>query len=30
VGMRLIEKIEHRHGDDVWFGVRYERSRDDR
>jgi RimJ/RimL family protein N-acetyltransferase len=28
VGMRLIEKIEHRHGDEVWFGVRYERSRD--
>jgi RimJ/RimL family protein N-acetyltransferase len=29
VGMRLIEKIEHRHGGEVWFGVRYERSRDD-
>jgi RimJ/RimL family protein N-acetyltransferase len=29
VGMRLIEKIEHRRGDEVWFGVRYERSRDD-
>jgi RimJ/RimL family protein N-acetyltransferase len=24
VGMRLIERIEHREGDEVWFGVRYE------
>lgn len=23
-GMRLIERIEHREGDEVWFGVRYE------
>jgi RimJ/RimL family protein N-acetyltransferase len=29
VGMRLIEKLEHRRGEDVWVGVRYERSRDD-
>jgi RimJ/RimL family protein N-acetyltransferase len=29
VGMRLMEKIEHRNGDEVWFGVRYERRRDD-
>lgn len=27
VGMRLIEKFEHREGDEVWFGVRYERRR---
>jgi RimJ/RimL family protein N-acetyltransferase len=27
VGMRLIERMEHRRGDDVWFGVRYERRR---
>jgi RimJ/RimL family protein N-acetyltransferase len=30
VGMRLIERIEHREGDEVWFGVRYERRRDPR
>ena len=24
VGMRLIERIEHREGDEVWHGVRYE------
>ena len=29
IGMRLIERIEHRHGDEVWFGVRYERRRDE-
>jgi RimJ/RimL family protein N-acetyltransferase len=30
VGMRLIERIEHREGDEVWYGVRYEVRRDDR
>jgi RimJ/RimL family protein N-acetyltransferase len=29
VGMRLIERFEHREGDEVWFGVRYERRRQD-
>lgn len=29
VGMRLVERIEHRNGDEVWFGVRYERHRGD-
>jgi RimJ/RimL family protein N-acetyltransferase len=29
VGLRLIERFEHREGDEIWFGVRYERSRDD-
>jgi aminoglycoside 6'-N-acetyltransferase len=24
VGMRQVERIEHRYGDGVWFGVRYE------
>jgi len=24
VGMRLIERVEHREGDEVWYGVRYE------
>jgi RimJ/RimL family protein N-acetyltransferase len=24
VGMRLVERIEHRDGDQVWHGVRYE------
>jgi RimJ/RimL family protein N-acetyltransferase len=24
VGMRLVERFERRHGDAVWFGVRYE------
>jgi RimJ/RimL family protein N-acetyltransferase len=28
-GMRLVERIEHRSGGEVWFGVRYERSRHD-
>lgn len=29
VGLRLIERFEHREGDEVWFGVRYERRRED-
>lgn len=29
VGLRLIERFEHREDDEVWFGVRYERRRDD-
>jgi len=29
VGMRLIERFEHREGDELWFGVRYERRRED-
>ena len=29
VGMRLIERMEHRRGDDVWFAVRYEIRSDD-
>ena len=28
VGMRLVERIEHRYGDEVWFGVRYELRRE--
>jgi RimJ/RimL family protein N-acetyltransferase len=24
IGMRLVERFEHREGDEVWFGVRYE------
>ena len=28
VGMRLIERFEHREGDETWFGVRYERRRE--
>jgi RimJ/RimL family protein N-acetyltransferase len=27
VGMRLVERFEHRDGDEVWHGVRYERRR---
>jgi aminoglycoside 6'-N-acetyltransferase len=27
VGMRLVERIEHRESDEVWYGVRYERRR---
>ena len=27
VGMRLVERFEHREGDEVWYGVRYERRR---
>jgi RimJ/RimL family protein N-acetyltransferase len=30
VGMRLVERIEHRYDDEVWFGVRYEIRREDR
>lgn len=30
VGMRPVERIEHRYGDEVWFGVRYELRREDR
>ena len=29
VGMRLIERFEHREGDEVWSVVRYERRRED-
>jgi RimJ/RimL family protein N-acetyltransferase len=29
VGMHLVERFEHRYGDEVWFGVRYERRRED-
>ncbi len=29
VGMRLVERLEHRHGDRVWHGRRFERRRDD-
>ena len=28
VGMRLVERFEHREGDEVWYGVRYERKRE--
>ena len=28
VGMRLVERFAHREGDEVWYGVRYERVRD--
>ena len=28
-GMRLIDRFEHREGDEIWFGVRYERRRED-
>ena len=27
VGMRLVERFEHREGDEIWYGVRYERRR---
>ena len=30
VGMRLVERIEHREGDEVWHGVRYELRPDER
>jgi aminoglycoside 6'-N-acetyltransferase len=30
VGMHLAERFRRRYGDEVWFGVRYERRRDDR
>ncbi len=29
VGMQLVERFEHREGDQVWFGVRYEVRRSD-
>jgi len=29
VGLRLVERIEHRDGDEVWHGVRYELRRSD-
>ncbi len=28
VGMQLVERIEHRDGDEVWFGLRYELRRE--
>ena len=28
VGMRLVERFEHREGDEVWYGVRYDRRRE--
>jgi RimJ/RimL family protein N-acetyltransferase len=30
VGMRLVERLEHRYDDEVWYGVRYEIRRGDR
>ena len=30
VGLRLVERIERRYGDEVWSGVRYELTRDER
>jgi RimJ/RimL family protein N-acetyltransferase len=30
VGMRLVQRLEHRYGDEVWYGVRYEIRREDR
>jgi RimJ/RimL family protein N-acetyltransferase len=30
VGLHLVERIEHRFGDEVWFGVRYELRRSER
>lgn len=30
VGMRLVERIEHRGGSETWVGVRYELRREDR
>jgi RimJ/RimL family protein N-acetyltransferase len=29
-GMRLVERLEHRYDDEVWYGVRYELRRKDR
>lgn len=28
IGMRLVDRVEHREGDEVWYGVRYERRRE--
>lgn len=28
IGMRLVERVEHREGDEVWYGVLYERRRE--
>ena len=30
VGMRLVERLEHRYDEEVWYGVRYELRREDR
>jgi RimJ/RimL family protein N-acetyltransferase len=30
VGMRLVQRLEHRYGAEVWYGVRYEIRREDR
>jgi RimJ/RimL family protein N-acetyltransferase len=30
VGMRQVERFEHKHGDEIWFGVRYELRREER
>ena len=30
IGMRLVERLEHRYDDEVWYGVRYEIRRADR
>jgi RimJ/RimL family protein N-acetyltransferase len=30
VGMRLVERFEHQHAGETWFGVRYELRRQDR
>jgi aminoglycoside 6'-N-acetyltransferase len=30
VGMHLVERLEHREGDETWVGVRYEIRREDR
>jgi RimJ/RimL family protein N-acetyltransferase len=30
VGMRLVERFQHRHGDEIAFGVRYELHREER
>ncbi len=30
VGMRLLERVEYRDGDEVWFGVRYQVRRSER
>jgi RimJ/RimL family protein N-acetyltransferase len=30
VGLRLVERLEHKHGPETWFGVRYELRKEDR